>query len=245
MNVRVFRRYCRCAAPAVRVGVVAAASAVSAAAAAAAVTAFVLVIGGCAGPPSPHFYSMASSPVSPSTGPVPAVGQPDPRQSGAVVVAIDAIGLPDQVDRPQIVTIIVDKSGIERVDRSEEHRWAASLQSQIAQVLSEKLAQTLATPYVTAYPQDEAQSPDVRISLNVQRFDAQLGNEAVVDAIWSARDTATGQRRSGHTLARVRIDRNADAYQAVVAAYRAALDQVAEGVAETVRALNPARLQNR
>ena len=227
MSLSLFRRS---AAAAVRAGVAIAAA---------------MLVGGCASAPEPRFYSLTPSPNASSAESGSTALKPEPRQSGALVVAIGAIGLPDQVDRPQIVTIFVDQRGVQHLDMSEEHRWAASLQSQIAQVLSEKLAQMLATPYVTAYPQGEAQNPDVRISINVQRFDAQLGSDAVVDAIWFARDTATGQQRGGHTLARARIERSADVYQAVVAAYRAGIDQIAEEVAEAVRSLNATHQQNR
>lgn len=175
---------------------------------------------GCASPPGEQFYTLTSSAVQPAKAP-----QPD-----ALVISIGAISLPEQVDRPQIVTL----DGQQRVSISEQHRWAASLQSQIGQVLASSLAQRLDTPLVISYPQPEPRSPDIRVTLSIQRFDAQPGQEVVVDALWSARSVHSDQIQTGHESARVSITSTGDDYAVIAAAYRVALEQISEQVVEGI-----------
>ncbi len=172
-------------------------------------------------PPVEQFYTLTTESVSPVS-----TVRPD-----ALAVSIGAIHLPEQVDRPQIVTL----DGEQRVVISEQHRWAASLQAQIGQVLASGLAQRLDTALVTAYPQPEPRSPDLRITFTVQRFQAQPGHGVVVDALWTIRATQSEKSLSGHAQALAPIALTGDNYADIAAAYRTALDEITQQVAKGIR----------
>lgn len=141
---------------------------------------------------SEHFYTLNDG----STGSAP------PAASNALPgVVISAVTVPELVDRPQIVT----RDGDNRVSVAEQHLWAEPLRNGISRVLAVRLARTLADAgqpaQVGAYPQTSIPSPDYRITIDVQRFDAVPGGDAVIDVLWSVRKTSDDSVRSGRTVA--------------------------------------------
>lgn len=142
---------------------------------------------------SEHFYTLSDG----STGSVP----PQVTSNAWPGVMISAVTVPELVDRPQIVT----RDGANRVSVAEQHLWAEPLRNGISRVLAVRLARTLADAgqpaQVGAYPQTSIPHPDYRITIDVQRFDAVPGGDAVIDVLWSVRKTGDDSIRSGRTVA--------------------------------------------
>ncbi|MGI9027078.1 MAG: PqiC family protein [Burkholderiaceae bacterium] len=116
-------------------------------------------------------------------------------------IVISAVTVPELIDRPQIVT----RDGANRVNVAEQQLWAEPVKNGIGRVLAVRLTKSLADAgrpaHVAAYPQASIANPDLRITIDVQRFDAVPGGDAVIDVLWSVRRASDDNIRSGRTVA--------------------------------------------
>lgn len=188
---------------------------------AAALLAAACLLLGCAATPPDRYYRLLATgeaaPVALPAGPRPAV-------------AVAAVSVPELVDRPQFVTL---GPGSE-VRLSEQHRWAEPLKQAIGRLVADRLSQALGGALVSAYPAEAAADTAYRVSLNVQRFDSELGVAAHTTVLWTVRRLADGQQRSGRSVLRtVPADASHDA---IAAAHAQALGRIADEIA---RALVP------
>ena len=180
----------------------------------------------CASAPPERFYRL------PEAQPAAAVPV-----AGGMVIAIGPVALPELVDRPQIVTgsaAVAAGSGT-RVQLWESQRWAEPLRVAIGRVVAAQLSAALAAPQVLAYPQVPAAEPAYRVTLNVQRFDAELGVGVNDDVLWTVRRGSEGPLRSGRSV--VSKPALAGGHEAIVSAHAAALEVVAKDVAGAVAEL--------
>jgi uncharacterized lipoprotein YmbA len=97
------------------------------------------------------------------------------------VLALGPINIPAYLDRPQIVT---QAPGAE-VKLSEFDRWAEPLGDNVSAVLANNLSSLLPTDRVSAYPGRLPADLDLRITMDVIRFDGPLGGDVVLEARWS------------------------------------------------------------
>ncbi len=137
--------------------------------------AFLVVLGGCAGtsPPS-NFYVLSSLPES-------AAGkQSDPDES-RIAIGIGPVKLPEYLDRSQIITrISPNELRVAAFDR-----WAEPLKSSFSRILMENLATLLNTDQVALYPWRKSIPVEYQVVVNVVRFDASPGGNAVLIARWN------------------------------------------------------------
>lgn len=184
---------------------------------------------GCSTPSaSERFYALSdgssstSAPVATSTA----------ASNALPGIVISAVTVPELVDRPQIVT----RDGANHVNVAEQQLWAEPLKNGIGRVLAVRLAKTLADAgrpaRVAAYPQTSIANPDVRVTIDVQRFDAMPGGDAVIDVLWSVRRTSDDSIRSGRTVATRPI--TALTYDDTVRAWSEALDVLNMDIAAVV-----------
>ena len=174
---------------------------------------------GCAATPPDRYYRLVAAgeaaPIALPAGPRPAV-------------AVAAVSVPELVDRPQIVTL---GPGSE-VRLSEQHRWAEPLKLAIGRVVADRLSQALGGALVSAYPAEAAADTAYRVSLNVQRFDSELGVAAHTTVLWTVRRLADGQQHSGRSaLSTVPADASHDA---LAAAHAQALGRIADEIARSL-----------
>ena len=192
---------------------------------------------GCSTPSaSERFYALSdgssstSAPVAASTAASTATSTATSTVLPGIVIS--AVTVPELVDRPQIVT----RDGANRVNVAEQQLWAESLKNGIGRVLAVRLARTLADAgrpaRVAAYPQTSIANPDVRVTIDVQRFDAMPGGDAVIDVLWSVRRTSDDSIRSGRTVATRPI--TALTYDDTVRAWSEALDVLNKDIAAVV-----------
>ncbi|MBW2412733.1 MAG: membrane integrity-associated transporter subunit PqiC [Deltaproteobacteria bacterium] len=137
--------------------------------------AFLVVLAGCAGtsPPS-NFYVLSTLPESAA----------ETRSDGdlnRIAVGIGPVILPDYLDRSQIVT----RTSPNELKVAAFDRWAEPLKSSFPRILMENLAILLNTDRVAVYPWRKAIPIEYQVVVDVVRFDASPGGNAVLVARWS------------------------------------------------------------
>ena len=130
-----------------------------------------LALAGCATSPATRFYVLA--PVSlDAIEPAPA--------AGGSTIGVRSIELPDELDRPQIVT----RTGPNTVHVAEFDRWSGSLRDGARQLVAANLATLLPGDRVAVYPWTPGTSVDRQVIVEITRFDGELGGRCVLRARW-------------------------------------------------------------
>lgn len=178
------------------------------------------LIAACASAPVEQFYRLPGVPSA-------AAAQP----AGGAVIAVGAVTVPDLIDRPQFVTLGPGS----RVEIAETHRWAEPLKLAIGRVVAGQLSAALALPLVYAYPQVGSSEPALRVTLHVQRFDAEPGRRVSDELLWSVRRLSDGQIRAGRSAAQVAVTEPGHA--GLPAAHAAALQAISADIARAAAEL--------
>lgn len=192
---------------------------------------------GCSRSPQINFYTLTPAAVAQSSAPQPAVAS-SPAFQGASsaralpVVAIGPITLPEVVDRPQMVV----QAGPNEVKILETKRWAEPLKSGIPRFMAREIGRQLASRRVFSYLEMTGAAADYRVLVDFSRFDSQPGEAVTVEADWTVRHQGKAAR-AGHSLVRQKIQ--GEGYDALVAAYSAALSVLSAEVASGLQALTP------
>ncbi|CAE6850550.1 hypothetical protein R75461_07451 [Paraburkholderia nemoris] len=177
----------------------------------------VVALAGCASPKA-DFYTLSPEAPRESADPVT-----------SIAVLIVSVTVPELVDRPQIVV----RAGANQVTIDEFARWADSLKSQIPRVIAADVAQDLNSPRVSAYPMAGDQAAVYRVQIDVQRFDATLGDAVTVDALWSVSPPGKRAPLSGRST--VREPCAGAGYDAVAAAYSRAFATISRDISTSIR----------
>jgi uncharacterized lipoprotein YmbA len=125
-----------------------------------------------------EFYTLNSVIETPATAQVAAADQD-------LAIGVGPMVIPKTIARPQIVT----RSGPNRLEVDEFHRWAGSLREDFLRVLSANLSILLKTNWVATHPWEDYFKPTYRIVLDVHQFDGSLGEQVLLNVTW----TITGQ----------------------------------------------------
>jgi uncharacterized lipoprotein YmbA len=122
------------------------------------------------------------SPVSDSAGAAakPASTSPDSQ----LTIGVGPIGFPDYLRRLEVVTRVAPN----RIDLSDERRWAEPLDRNFNRVLSENLATLLDTQRIEKYPWSLSTKVDYQIEVEVQRFETTSDGQSQLIASWIIRD---------------------------------------------------------
>ena len=179
-----------------------------------------VVLAGCGLSPKEYFYTLSSSATSERTSASATTMIPS--------IVVGPVTLPEIADRPQIVTRV----GTNQVTVAEQHRWAASLRSEIPRVIAQNLSDLLGTRSVSSYEESGAARADIQVPIDVQRFDATLGETVTIDSLWTVR-WATGKPTMGRSTVHEPI--SGDGYDLLIAAYSRALAQVSRDIGEAIR----------
>ena len=103
------------------------------------------------------------------------------RGSPSVWVPVD---FPDYLRRLPVVTRVAPN----RIELSDEKRWAEPLDKNFTRVLSENLATLLDTQRIEKYPWPLRTKVDYEIEIDVQRFEATSDGQTQLIASWIIRD---------------------------------------------------------
>lgn len=177
-------------------------------------------LAGCAtSSPRTYFYTVGSA---------PAAARAEKSEADALRVSLWQVSIPDLVDRPQLVL----RSGGNQVEIADFHRWAEPLRFGIARALAEGLATQSEGRWVAVAGQPAGFTPQVRVSVDVQKFEAILGERVIVDMLWSVRPVS-GDARVGRSTVEEPVSSRDHA--GIAAAYSRALARVAQDIAPALR----------
>jgi uncharacterized lipoprotein YmbA len=146
-------------------------------------------------------------------------------------VVVGPVTIPASVDRPQLIV----RQNAVRVVALEQERWAEPLREAVPRVLAESMQARLANASVTSAPGPAAARPEVRVAVDITRFEALPGERVIIEARWRVRFADGREAREGTSVARESVAGGAQDLEAVVAAEAAGLAQIG---AEIARALN-------
>jgi hypothetical protein len=146
-------------------------------------------------------------------------------------VQLVGLSLPEAVDRPQLVS----RSGDNTLIVNEHARWAEPLKSAFSLVLAATMRDALGGAPVVVRA-GGIEDTAWKLSVDVQRFDAQPGQAVVLEAVWTLRGTGDG-KTAGKTVSRASVVREAlagDSLEAAVAAQSRATARLARDIAGAI-----------
>ncbi|WP_442955534.1 PqiC family protein [Paraburkholderia sp. MPAMCS5] len=179
-----------------------------------------LALSACSSPPS-RFYTLAG-------GSTP--GAARNTAAPALMIEVAPVDMPAQVAR----TAFVVHTSANRVDVLEQTRWAALPADEIRQALSQDLTQRLDAIDVSRSLQPAA-APVYRVNVSVQRFESWPDSHALIDAVWTVRALSD---QTVLTCRSIVSEPASGGDDALVAAHRRALGQIAANLAAGIRALD-------
>ena len=144
-------------------------------------------------------------------------------------VNIGPVSLPEIVDRTQLV---VQQKSSNQVDILEFHRWAEPLKSQIPRLMADNVGLLLGTGRVSSYPQSVGSDADIRVPVDIQRFEAD-GEMVKIDAFWTLRRGFGEVAKTGRSSASEKIE--GKGYDALASAYSRALFTISIDIANALR----------
>ena len=166
--------------------------------------------------------------------PLPLVEQSQGRGTGEInkmFLGIGPIRFPAYLDREQIVT----RTAQNRLDISENDRWAEPLEENFTRVLSQNLGMHLGGARIIRYPWQTGQRPKFQIEMEVLRFEPNTRQEVELLAGWTLIDvsnkTALVSRES-----RIARRTAAKSMEASVAALSETLGDLSREIADTILA---------
>ena len=179
-----------------------------------------VVLAACVGAPAPkeQYYTLSS----PDPGAAPPA-------SDSPSIYVGPVTVPDAVDRPSMVL----RTGPNQVDVSDDYRWAELLRNAIPRVIGDVLSRELGTSRVLTSRSASATPVDIRVSIEIQRFDSSLTDGATIDAVWSVKDVANGKTKNGRSVVHEALASQGPA--GVAAAHSRALERVGKEIAGALR----------
>jgi len=146
------------------------------------------------------------------------------------VLVLGPVTIAAYLDRPQIVT----RGSGREVKLSEFERWAGPLKDNVEAVIANNLSVLVPTERISVYPARLPPDVDLRIAVEVLRFDGSLGGEAVLEARWSLIFSDTDEP-SLTKRSRFEQATGGPGYDAFVKALNGALEDLSREVAQEVR----------
>jgi len=185
----------------------------------------IFLLAGCSSTPPVRFYNLNSLPSGQQENPAALLGMD-------IAIGVGPVGLPEFLDRPQIVT----RKSQNQLEISEFHRWAASLPRDFSRVLAKNISTLLPTYRVAVYPWEDTFSPTYQVKLEVEQFDGQLGERVFLRVIWAV----VGQEGANELVVRKTVIEEpvlTNDYDGLVAAQSNALATLSGEIAEEIRKL--------
>jgi hypothetical protein len=180
-----------------------------------------MMIGGCATSAPTKFYVLNG-----------AVGAGSPGGE-CVSLGIGPVDIPGYLDRPQIVT----RPSPYEVHPSEFEQWGEPLAQGFARVLGDNLARQLCVRSMDYYPFRPSAAVDYQVSVQVKRFEGQLGGNAELIAHW------TVFREDGKKVIKEKVSGFTEpvaesGYEGLVAAQSKVLQKLGVEIAAEIKAIS-------
>ncbi len=152
---------------------------------------------------------------------------------GERIIAVGPIEMPEYTNRPQIIT----RSVKNEVQIGEFEKWAEPVKTLFFRVLADNLSILLDTDRVVAFPWKRATFVDYQVTVDVTRFDGNLGEDSVLRARWMIfGDDGRELLLSRHST--ITEPSNGGDINALVSAKSRALAQFSREIAESIRGLS-------
>lgn len=190
-----------------------------------------LAAGGCFSPrPDPSkFFVLA--PVGAAANPIAPAGL---TASSNPTIGIGPIKLPEYLDRDEVVTRV----GPNRLELSDQDRWAEPLDNNFKQVLAQDLTQSLGTHSIAFYPWPGTTRVDYQVRIDVYRFETDFSANAQLVAHWQVLD-GSGKLLYANDS---NLSEQAQPGEPVAAALSRTVDGLARQIASAIQSL-PRRRQ--
>ena len=144
-------------------------------------------------------------------------------------VVLGPVTIPPAVDRPQLV---VRQSAV-RLAALEQERWAEPLREAVPRVLADSMRSHLRNASVTSQTM-AAPRPDVRVIVELTRFEAIAGEAVIIEAHWWLRSQDAKGGSEGTSVASIPVHGRSQDYDAVVAAEAAGLAQIGADLSRAI-----------
>ncbi len=146
------------------------------------------------------------------------------------VIGIGPIHLPEYIKRPQIVTRTSEHS----LNVSEFNRWIEPFSDAITRVLVINLSNELASNRIFWLPRTDRQYPlDLRVAVDIGRFDGELGKEVTLESRWIVFDRDDNPLQTHISIIHEPIQ--GQTYEALVIAMNNALNNLSQEIAQAAR----------
>ena len=175
----------------------------------------VLVLAACGSQPPTHFHSLMPTEIAARPG--------TPAASG-VVVRLEPVRVPAQVDQPQWLVQLPDDS----MAVLEQERWASPLRDELQQALLEELIVGQGAIDARTQP---APGTVARVAVDVRRFDSLPGREARIQGSWTI--TGSDARSSSRCEWLIR-EPAAGSFPALAAAHRRAVSRLGAAIGQAL-----------
>ena len=141
------------------------------------------------------------------------------------IIGIGPIQLPEYINRPQIVT----RNSAHHLDIAEFHRWVEPLNESITRVLVMNLSNNLNSNRVYWLPRQDRNFPlELRVVIDIGRFDGELGNEVELQARWTLFDKKNQPKLTRVSLIKENV--NGASYEDFVKAMNGALKALGDEI---------------
>ena len=189
----------------------------------------VMLLSACAGKSPPvDFYTLNATALS-------ADAEAAGTRCSNSVIAIGPVNWPRYLDQPRIVT----RTGPNRLNFDEFHRWAGSLNDDFERVLIKNLARLLQSELLVNNRRSARFNPAYRVELDIEQFDGQLGGDVILDVKWVITAIKSGKPDETHATT-IREATTAPDYDALVSASSRAAAQLSQEIASELNKLCPA-----
>lgn len=176
--------------------------------------------------PKAEFYTLNSISSSRPDATITTAGQP-------FAIGVGPVNIPEILDRPQIVT----RTGPNKLQIDEFHRWAGRLDEDFARVVAENISLILATDQVAVYPWDVSFKPRYQVILDIQRFEGRMGKgDVLLEVLWKVIDP---QQKTTLRIKKSVITEpfTASDYDTLVATKSRAVEKLSKFIAQNIKNL--------
>jgi uncharacterized lipoprotein YmbA len=149
-----------------------------------------------------------------------------------LAIGVGPVEIPTILDRPQIVT----RSGPNRLEIDEFHRWAGPLDEDFARVVAANISILMPTDHVAVYPWDADFKPRYQVAMDVSYFEGRWGEEIRLEVFWRVSDPKN-QKKLIEKKSVIKKPLQAKNYDALVAAKSQALVTLSTEIVENIRKL--------
>jgi uncharacterized lipoprotein YmbA len=182
-----------------------------------------LLLAGC-GTTQPSRYYMLKS-ITDST-----IEEPRHEQKAKVHIGVGPITVPKYLDRYPIVK----RSAGSEVIIDDLYRWAEPLADNMTRVMASNLSHLLGVEDVSVYPWQNPDKIDYQVAVDVQRFDADMNNNVVLNAHWTINGKACKHALyEQQTSIREKAD-NGD-YATLVSTESKAIEKLSQEIADELK----------